>query len=63
MLAIQVTPDWERLAAHIEGDAAGKAKLGWVREMYAFSIACALQVRACSHAHAVLDCVGLCAVL
>eukprot|EP00891_Asterochloris_glomerata_P007790 jgi/Astpho2/7790/fgenesh1_pm.00117_%23_7_t len=38
-----VTPDWERLAAHIEADLETKELLGWVREMYGFSIATALQ--------------------
>lgn len=42
---LKVTPDWERLAAHIEATPEAKSKLGWVREMYAFSIATALQVR------------------
>ena len=41
----KVVPDWERLTAHIEATPAAKTRLGWVREMYAFSIACALQVR------------------
>ena len=36
-------PDWERLAAHIEADPESKEQLGWVREMYAFSVAVALQ--------------------
>ena len=36
-------PDWERLTAHIEADPESKEKLGWVREMYAFSVATALQ--------------------
>ncbi len=36
-------PDWERLTAHIEADPESKEKLGWVREMYAFSVALALQ--------------------
>ncbi|DBA81022.1 TPA: hypothetical protein ACH3X2_007228 [Trebouxia sp. C0005] len=40
---IKVTPDWERLTAHIEADPESKEKLGWVREMYAFSVALALQ--------------------
>ena len=40
---MQVTPDWERLTAHIEADPESKDKLGWVREMYAFSVALALQ--------------------
>lgn len=39
----KVTPDWERLTAHIEADPESKEKLGWVREMYAFSVALALQ--------------------
>lgn len=42
---LRVTPEWEALTARIEGDANAKAKLGWVREMYAFSIACAKAVR------------------
>lgn len=41
---VQVVPDWERLTAHIEADPESKEKLGWVREMYAFSVAVALQV-------------------
>lgn len=40
---IKVMPDWERLTAHIESHADTKEALGWVREMYAFSIAAALQ--------------------
>ena len=40
---MQVMPDWERLTAHIEADSESKEKLGWVREMYAFSVALALQ--------------------
>ena len=40
----QVVDDWERLTAHIEADKESKEQLGWVREMYAFSIAAALQV-------------------
>jgi hypothetical protein len=39
---VQVIPDWERLTAHIEADKESKDKLGWVREMYGFSIAVAL---------------------
>ena len=35
-------PEWERLTAHIEADPESKEKLGWVREMYAFSVATAL---------------------
>lgn len=42
----RVTPDWERLTLHIENDEACREQLGWVREMYAFSIALALQARA-----------------
>ena len=30
---VQVTPDWERLAAHIEADLETKELLGWVREV------------------------------
>ncbi len=41
-LETQVVPDWERLTAHIEADKESKDRLGWVREMYAFSIAVAL---------------------
>ena len=40
---MQIMPDWERLAAHIEADPVSKEQLGWVREMYAFSVAAALQ--------------------
>lgn len=42
-MTLQVTPDWERLTAHIEADPESKQKLGWVREMYAFSTALAIQ--------------------
>ena len=45
MHGVQVVDDWERLTAHIEADKESKEQLGWVREMYAFSIAAALQVR------------------
>jgi hypothetical protein len=38
-----VAPEWERLTAHIEADPESKEKLGWVREMYAFSVAMALK--------------------
>ena len=38
---VRVTPEWERLAARIESDAGMKQRLGWVREMYGFSIALA----------------------
>jgi hypothetical protein len=36
-------PDWERITAEIEASDEAKESLGWVREMYAFSLACALQ--------------------
>lgn len=36
-----VIPDWVRLAAAIEADEKIKRRLGWVREMYGFSIALA----------------------
>lgn len=39
----RITPDWERLTKHIEDDKETKDKLGWVREMYAWSIGAALQ--------------------
>lgn len=39
----QVVPEWERLTAHIEADPESKERLGWVREMYAFSVATALK--------------------
>lgn len=42
--ALQIAPDWERLTAHIESDEESKSKLGWVREMYAWSVGAALQV-------------------
>ena len=38
-----MAPEWERLTAHIEADPVSKEKLGWVREMYAFSTAVALK--------------------
>ena len=41
---LEVIPEWEKLTAEIEGNEEAKEKLGWVREMYAFSIACALKV-------------------
>lgn len=41
---VRVVPEWERLTAHIENNEDIKNKLGWVREMYAFSIAAALEV-------------------
>jgi len=40
---MQVAPEWERLTAHIEADSVSKERLGWVREMYAFSTAVALK--------------------
>ncbi|EIE24619.1 hypothetical protein COCSUDRAFT_14028 [Coccomyxa subellipsoidea C-169] len=40
---MEVAPEWERLTAHIEADMESKEKLGWVREMYAFSVAMALK--------------------
>ena len=40
---MQVAPEWERLTAHIEADPESKERLGWVREMYAFSTALALK--------------------
>jgi hypothetical protein len=43
MVIWQVAPEWERLTAHIEADPVSKEKLGWVREMYAFSTAVALK--------------------
>ncbi|KAL6766916.1 hypothetical protein ACKKBG_A37880 [Auxenochlorella protothecoides x Auxenochlorella symbiontica] len=36
---IKVTPSWERLTAAIEADTEVRDRLGWVREMYAFSLA------------------------
>eukprot|EP00889_Picochlorum_renovo_P006827 jgi/Picre1/33857/NNA_001336.t1 len=38
---LRVTNDWEDMAAKIEANDAIKKKLGWVREMYGFSIAVA----------------------
>ena len=35
----RITPEWERLAAFIEGNKHLVETLGWVREMYGFSIA------------------------
>lgn len=49
---LQVVPDWERLTAHIEADKESKDRLGWVREMYAFSVAAALQVPGAAVVHA-----------
>jgi hypothetical protein len=42
---LAVAPEWERLTAHIESTPEAKSRLGWVREMYAFSIAAALKAR------------------
>lgn len=53
---LRVTPEWEALTAQIEADAAAKEKLGWVREMYAFSIACAKAVRLASPRLSPLPC-------
>ena len=39
---MQVIPTWEKLAAQIEADPESVRVLGWVREMYAFSLALAL---------------------
>ncbi len=41
----QIAPEWERLTAHIEADPESKKQLGWVREMYAWSVGAALQAR------------------
>eukprot|EP00873_Tetraselmis_striata_P027120 jgi/Tetstr1/447384/TSEL_034820.t2 len=39
----KIIPDWKRLAYHIEHHKETKDKLGWVREMYGWSIGAALQ--------------------
>ena len=39
----RVLPDWVRITAEIEENEQAKEKLGWVREMYAFALACALK--------------------
>lgn len=39
----RVTPVWERITAQIETDEEAKKALEWVREMYAFSVAAALE--------------------
>ncbi len=39
---LQVTPYWEKYAAAIEADEKLRKQLGWVREMYGFSIAMAV---------------------
>ncbi len=41
----QIAPEWERSTAHIEADPESKKQLGWVREMYAWSVGAALQAR------------------
>jgi len=38
---VKLMPRWEAHAAYIEGNEEAKQKLGWVREMYAYSIAAA----------------------
>lgn len=38
-----MTPRWEAVASKIEGDPEAVETLGWVREMYAFSLALALE--------------------
>lgn len=40
---IKVTPTWEALTRKNEADEEAKKKLEWVREMYAFSVALALE--------------------
>ncbi len=40
---LKLMPRWERYAAWIESNAEAKEKLGWVREMYAYSIAAAAE--------------------
>eukprot|EP00887_Chlorella_sp_A99_P004360 scaffold15.g4360.t1 len=40
---MQVTPVWEDITVRCQTDAACKKALDWVREMYAFSVACALE--------------------
>lgn len=40
---IALTPTWERITAQIEASEQAKKILGWVREMYAFSFALALE--------------------
>lgn len=39
----QLMPKWEQYAAWIESDAEAKERLGWVREMYAYSVAAAAE--------------------
>mmetsp|Transcript_39561 Transcript_39561/g.126221 ORF Transcript_39561/g.126221 Transcript_39561/m.126221 type:complete len:597 (+) Transcript_39561:2730-4520(+) len=38
-----LTPTWERITAEIEADPSAKKTLGWVREMYAYSLAAAVE--------------------
>lgn len=38
----QITPDWEEYTAKVEADAELTKQLGWVREMYALSVALAV---------------------
>lgn len=40
---VKLMPKWEEYAAFIESNAEAKEKLGWVREMYAYSIAAAAE--------------------
>ncbi len=40
---LKLMPKWEQYAAWIESDSEAKEKLGWVREMYAYSIAAAAE--------------------
>ena len=40
---VKLMPKWEEYAAFIESDSEAKDKLGWVREMYAYSIAAAAE--------------------
>lgn len=39
---LQVMPHWEAIADQVEKDPEAVEALGWVREMYAFSLACAI---------------------
>ncbi|EFN57057.1 hypothetical protein CHLNCDRAFT_143799 [Chlorella variabilis] len=40
---LRVLPRWEAYSAQIEADAEASKRLGWVREMYAFSLAVAVE--------------------
>jgi hypothetical protein len=40
---VQVAPVWAQMAAVIEDDKEMVEKLGWVREMYGFSVAMAVE--------------------